>query len=172
MHELLDIVDANDEVLGCATRTEVHRTRRMHRAVHMLVFNAAGEVFLQQRAPNKEQNPSRWDSSAAGHVDSGEDYGAAAVRELEEELSIRHGVSELTEFMRRTPTADNGFEHQRFYALLTDQSLSLCAAEISDGRWLTPSELDSRVAAVDISLTPDLSAVWPVYRSRAAEVKP
>ncbi len=166
MHELLDIVDSDDVVLGRATRAEIHRTDRLHRAVHMLVFNLSGDVFLQQRVASKDRNPNRWDSSAAGHVDSGEEYLRAAIRELVEELGIRHEATDFVEILRRTPVASNGFEHQRCYSLVTNQTLTLCAEEIADGRWLSTSELDSWVASGDSSLTPDLKALWPVYRSR------
>ena len=36
----------------------------------------------------KDTFPGAWDSSASGHVDSGEDYDACSVRELREELGL------------------------------------------------------------------------------------
>jgi len=165
MHELLDIVDENDEVLGRASRPEVHRTRRMHRAVHMFVFNAGGDLFLQKRAASKSVYPNYWDSSAAGHVDAGEHYLAAAVRELEEELGVVIAAVDIKEFWRRLPTADNGHEHQRYYAVTTEQTLSPCPIEIADGRWLSQSDMQVKVAADDQTFTTDLKLAWPVYRA-------
>ena len=60
----------------------------MHRAVHILVFNQRGELFLQKRSMSKDNDPGMWDSSAAGHVDSGESYLDCATREIEEELGV------------------------------------------------------------------------------------
>ena len=71
-HELLDVVDDNDEVIAIKTRGEIHARGLMHRSVHILVFNSRGEVFLQKRSLSKDEQPGKWDSSAAGHVDSGE----------------------------------------------------------------------------------------------------
>ena len=38
-------------------------------------------MFVQQRSQRKDRQPGLWDSSASGHVERGEDYDAAAVRE-------------------------------------------------------------------------------------------
>src|SRR5258706_661349 len=84
--EIFDIVNERDEVVGRNTRSEVHRLGLKHRAVHVLVFNARGELFLQKRSLEKDCFPGAWDSSASGHLDSGEDYDACARRELFEEL--------------------------------------------------------------------------------------
>lgn len=166
MHELLDIVDVNDVVLGREIRAEVHRTGRLHRAVHMLVSNSRGEVFLQKRAASKDVNPNCWDSSAAGHIDSGEHYLEAAVRELEEELGVVCEAKDFHEFMRREPTPSNGFEHQRFYAIRTDLPMTLCPVEIADGRWFKPADIDEWVADNDKTLTTELKRVWSVYRGQ------
>ena len=72
--EIFDIVDERDEVVGRRPRSEVHRLGLQHRAVHVLVFNARGELFLQKRSMQKDCFPGAWDSSAAGHLDSGESY--------------------------------------------------------------------------------------------------
>src|ERR1700756_3847872 len=84
--EIFDVVNDRDEVIGQNTRSEVHRLGLRHRAVHVLVFNRRGELFLQKRSLKKDTFPGTWDSSASGHLDSGEDYDACAVRELREEL--------------------------------------------------------------------------------------
>src|SRR5580765_8401907 len=99
--EIFDVVNEQDEVIGRRPRNEVHRLGLMHRAVHVLVFNARGEVFLQKRSMSKDRQPGLWDSSASGHVDTGEEYDACAVRELGEELGLHvretpHRVFKLT----------------------------------------------------------------------------
>src|SRR5580692_2637126 len=86
--ELFDIVNARDEIIGRAPRHEVHARGLWHRAVHVLVFNARGEVFLQKRSVLKDTAKGKWDSSSSGHVDTGETYDACAVRELREEIGL------------------------------------------------------------------------------------
>ena len=106
--ELFDVVDEQDVVLRPETREVVHVNNLRHRAVHMLLFNSKGELFLQKRSMWKDRNPGLWDSSAAGHVDSGEDYLQAARRELQEELGIL--APELQRFGRLTPSPTTGWE--------------------------------------------------------------
>ena len=59
-HELFDVVDAEDHVLRVETRFIVHRDQLMHRAVHIFVFNAAGQLYLQRRSLTKDTAPGKW----------------------------------------------------------------------------------------------------------------
>src|SRR5450432_314688 len=88
--EFFDIVDARDEVIGRELRGVVHARGLWHRAIHVLIFDGAGRVFLQKRSKSKDTAPGLWDSSCSGHVDSGEDYDSAAQRELGEELGLKN----------------------------------------------------------------------------------
>ncbi|MBS3116158.1 NUDIX domain-containing protein [Candidatus Woesearchaeota archaeon] len=56
----------------------------IRRIIRVFVFNKKGQLFLQKRSQKVRIYPGRWDSSATGHVDPGEDYTKAAKRELEE----------------------------------------------------------------------------------------
>jgi 16S rRNA (adenine1518-N6/adenine1519-N6)-dimethyltransferase len=87
--ELLQVVDADDNPAGGLDRTTVHAEKRLHRAAHVLLMNPSGELFLQRRSFVKDRYPGRWDSSAAGHVDLGEDYASCAHREVFEELGLK-----------------------------------------------------------------------------------
>src|SRR5207253_8505104 len=88
-NERFPVVDKKDRILGYASRSDVHGNNLRHRAVHILIFNQAGEVYLQQRSRWKDRHPLKWDSSAAGHVADGERYDDTAQRELNEELGVR-----------------------------------------------------------------------------------
>ena len=68
--ELFDVVDEHDRVIGVEPRGVVHARDLRHRAVHLFVFNAAGELFLQKRSAWKDRHPGKWDSSASGHLDT------------------------------------------------------------------------------------------------------
>jgi 16S rRNA (adenine1518-N6/adenine1519-N6)-dimethyltransferase len=112
-NEWFDVVDEQDRVLRSEFRDVIHVNNLLHRAVHMLLFNASGELYLQKRSIWKDRNPGLWDSSAAGHVDSGEDYITAARRELQEELGIE--APPLTPLTRLTPSESNGWEFIQAY---------------------------------------------------------
>ena len=161
--ELLDVVDENDEVIAVKTRGEIHAQQLMHRAVHILVFNQRGELFLQKRSMSKDENPGKWDSSAAGHVDSGEDYLGCARREIEEELGIV-STEPFKVLFKLPPSAATGFEHSMIYLYNFDGPLTLQQEEIDDGLWVTPEELDRRIEAGDAELTENLVLIWNLYR--------
>jgi 16S rRNA (adenine1518-N6/adenine1519-N6)-dimethyltransferase len=86
--EMFCVVDAQDRVIGFESRDLVHVNNLRHRAVHVLIFNQRGEIFLQKRSIWKDTHPGKWDSSAAGHVDPRESYEESARRELREEIGI------------------------------------------------------------------------------------
>ena len=86
--EMFDVVDADNVVTGQKSRGEIHALDLLHRAVHVFVFNALGELYLQKRSVLKDCAAGLWGSSASGHIDAGESYQDAARREMLEELGV------------------------------------------------------------------------------------
>jgi isopentenyl-diphosphate delta-isomerase len=138
--ELFDIVNARDEIVGRAPRRDVHARGLWHRAVHVLIFNAAGQVFLQKRSMRKDTAPGCWDSSCSGHVDAGEDYDAAAARELGEELGLALPAPPARWF-RLEACAETGWEFVWVYRLRHEGPFVLHPEEIESGRWFFAAEL-------------------------------
>jgi isopentenyldiphosphate isomerase len=143
--EIFDVVNDRDEVIDKATRSDVHRRGLMHRATHVLVFNSKGEVFLQKRSLKKDRQPGLWDSSASGHVDSGEEYDACAVRELREELGLDVRTP-LQRLFKLGASAETDQEHVWVYRCEAEGPFQLNAEEIERGDWFTVEEvtLDGR----------------------------
>ena len=137
--EIFDVVDSEDMVIGKASRLQVHNNDLMHRSVHILVFNSTGSLFLQKRAMIKDESPGLWDSSAAGHVESGEDYISCAKRELNEELSLSD--VQLDEVLSITAQSTTFWEHVRVYKCVTDSNICINKNEISEGRYINLSEV-------------------------------
>ena len=161
--ELLDVVNDNDEVIGVKSRGEIHAQGLMHRAVHILLFNSEGELFLQKRSLSKDEQPGKWDSSAAGHVDSGEGYLDCACREINEELGIV--VDRPLQALFKLPAAlRTGNEHCMVYHYCFDGPLVLQDDEIDDGEWVDSATMDRRVTAEDPLLTEAVSLIWRRYR--------
>jgi isopentenyldiphosphate isomerase len=146
--EIFDVVNDRDEVIDHKPRSEVHRLGLLHRAVHVLVFNARGETFLQKRSMTKDREPGKWDSSTSGHLDSGEDYDVCAVRELREELGLDLGKTRLTQ--RRK-----------------DAKLKSFSASFATSREATSaSQPMQKLFKIDACPETDQEFVW-VYRCRA-----
>ena len=86
--EIFDIVDQYDRVIGQHSRCKIHQLGLRHRSVSLLIFNDSGQLFLQKRSMKKDYSPGQWGASVSGHVDTGEDYDTAVIREAKEELGI------------------------------------------------------------------------------------
>jgi len=83
--ERLNVYDASGRVLGAETRETAKRSRLAVGAVNVLLVDRHGQVLLQRRPPDKE-NGDCWDKTVGGHVDAGEAFDQAALRETGEEL--------------------------------------------------------------------------------------
>lgn len=159
--ELFDVVDNADRVVGTATRGRVHAEGLFHRAVHVLIRNSAGRVFIQQRSMQKDSAPGKWDSSASGHLDSGEDYLDCAIREVREELGIR--LAQLREVGRLSASADTGNEFVRIYTGWSEGPFTLHPTEIQDGRWIEPADLTREVQLSPDSFARCFRLVWSEF---------
>ena len=140
VEEIFDVVNERDEVVGRQTRAEVHRLGLMHRAVHVLVFNSRGEVFLQKRSMKKDRQPGLWDSSASGHLDSGEDYDACARRELQEEIGLAL-ASPPQRLFKLAASEETDQEHVWVYRCEAEGPFTLHPDEIERGGWFAVGEV-------------------------------
>lgn len=143
--EIFDVVNERDEVIGQAPRKEVHARGLWHRAVHVLVFNARGEVFLQKRSMSKDTAKGKWDSSSSGHLDRGEDYDACAVRELREEIGLV--VSQPPRRLFKLDACrETGWEFCWIYRCESEGPFTLHPDEIETGGWFAPDFVTKWVA--------------------------
>ena len=159
--EIFDVVDSQDMVIGKASRLQVHDNDLMHRSVHILVFNSSGSLFLQKRAMIKDESPGLWDSSAAGHVESGEDYISCAKRELNEELSLSD--VQLNEVLSIPAQSATFWEHVRVYKCVTDSNICINKNEISEGKYMKLSEVRVLMQLNPEIHTPTFSLIYANY---------
>jgi isopentenyldiphosphate isomerase len=140
--EIFDVVDEHDVVVGREFRREIHRRSLLHRAIHIFWLRADGQLCLQRRSYAKDNCPGLLSSSCAGHVDSGEDYLGAAVRELYEELGVSVPPPALLEIDYAPWHADLGNEFVRSYILRGDHPTMLAEFEVDSLLWRTPAEVE------------------------------
>jgi len=157
--EIFDVVNERDEVVGRRPRSEVHRLGLMHRAAHVLVFNAAGQVFLQKRSLKKDRQPGVWDSSASGHVDAGEDYDACVVRELREEIGLEVPTVPQRLF-KLAASAETDQEHVWVYRCEAEGPFRLDPEEIERGGWFAREEVTRWMAQRPEDFASALLTIW------------
>jgi isopentenyl-diphosphate delta-isomerase type 1 len=163
--EFFDVVDERDEVIGRRSRSEVHRLQLRHRAVHVLVFNRRGELFLQKRSLRKDCFPGAWDSSASGHLDAGEGYDACAVREVREELGLELETTPERLF-KLEASAETGWEFVWVYRCWAEGPLRLHPEEIDRGEWCGRGRLEAWLRDRPEEFASAFRRVWLEYQAR------
>lgn len=158
--EIFDVCDENDNVIGTAPRSEVHRCKLLHRAVHIWVWNSDGELLLQKRTETKDEFPGCFTSSASGHVDSGESYEAAAIRELKEELQLQ---GELIPGDNLIGSESTAYEHTVLYHLQTDAPPVPDPGEIADVVFLSTAQIAEMLERSPETFTPPFRMLFQAW---------
>lgn len=155
-NERLPLVDENGQQIGVATRGYCHcGSKALHPVVHLHVFNAQGELFLQHRPAWKDIQPDRWDTAVGGHIDLGEDVETALRREAREELGLTDFQAEF--LGRYTNNSDRERELVHVFRTITDV-VSQPTAELDGGRFFSRTEILSRLQTQ--FFTPNFEAEW------------
>ncbi len=161
--EEFSVVDPGDRAVGHASRAEVHGNNLLHRAVHILIFNGRGEVYLQKRSRTKDRHPLLWDSSAAGHVAADEEYDNAARRELREEL----GIDVSLERVVKLPASERtGFEFIWLYCGRSEGSPKPDSREIEYGGFFPVAIVDGWIAARPDEFAPGFIECWKAWQTK------
>lgn len=163
--EMFDVVNERNEVVEQRTRGEVHQRGLLHRAVHIFVINKRGFIYLQQRSHLKDVSPLKWDSSAAGHLDAGEGYASAAVRELGEEVGIH---VEATELVAEIPAGDNtDHEFVELHIARHDGPVHCLPEEVATGDWFKPEDISTWVDARPQDFAKGFVTCWKAWKEKS-----
>jgi isopentenyl-diphosphate delta-isomerase type 1 len=145
--EIFDVVDDRDQIVGTTTRSDVHARKLRHRAVHVFLFNLNGELFVQKRAATKDSFPRCYDSSASGHLNSGEDYDLCAKRELQEELGLILPAHRFLKHFKIEACEDTGWEFVWVYSVISDEQPRISLDELESGEFWTQQQCQSMLAS-------------------------
>ena len=87
--ELLAVTDVAGAAVAAIERAAVRPLGIATHAVHLVVHDARGQVWVQQRALNKSTDPGRWDTTMGGLVSAGESIAQTLARETWEEAGLQ-----------------------------------------------------------------------------------
>jgi isopentenyldiphosphate isomerase len=143
-HEMLDIVDEDDRVVGRAPRAEAYARRLRHRCAAVLTRDPDGRIFVHRRTARKLVFPGMYDMFVGGVVGAGETYDEAALREAQEELGVRGlpAPVHLFTFLYESP------EHSwwaSIYEVRCDEPVQPQAEEVAWHSFLTEEELARKI---------------------------
>lgn len=142
--ELLDLVDASDNVIGTIRRGDTARLKpnesKYIRSVNVFIVRPTGEIWVPKRSATKTLAPNGLDYGIGGHVNSTESYLECAVREAYEEARLRIKSTDLQLITKTTPHENGTHYFNELYCLATDSEPRL-SNEHTSGNWMAIDQL-------------------------------
>ncbi len=86
--ELVDIVDADNQVVRTVSRRQMREQRLPHRASYIVCQDSLSRYLVEVRTLSKDYAPGLLDACVGGVMQHGEEEVSSALRELEEELGV------------------------------------------------------------------------------------
>lgn len=173
--DVLILVDAADREVGYLGKAACHDgSGVLHRAFSVLIFNDAGELLLQQRAPSKRLWPLYWSNSCCSHPRRSETLEAATKRRLQEELGMSCALQFLFKFQYQAQFDEGGAEQElcSVYIGRCNGPITSDPEEIRAWRWISPEALHSELAADGSEkFTPWFRMEWErIWRDHRADL--
>ncbi len=145
--ELLDLTDENDAVIGTILRADYGKLIADKlgyiRASNILIINDQGQLWIPKRTADKTIAPNGLDFSVGGHVDSGEDYLDAAVREAEEEINITISPADLVSIKKFR--RDDVRYYTMLYAYRSNETPQFNPEDFVSASWINPQEVKAQI---------------------------
>ncbi|MBC7708153.1 NUDIX domain-containing protein [Polaromonas sp.] len=143
MDEILDLVDENDSVIGTIKRSDYKNLLEQNlgyiRASELFIINDDSKIWIPVRTSTKTIAPNGYDYSAAGHVESGDDYTETIIRKTKEEINL--DVTEDKLQLVAKMKSDDVRYFRSVYMLRSNVTPSLNPDDFISAEWLTPDEV-------------------------------
>ncbi len=162
-HELLILVDKNDNELGFMPKAGCHRGDGiLHRAFSIFIFNFAGELLLQRRSDEKPLWGGYWSNSVCSHPRKGESYEVAAARRLQDELGVSAELEFRFRFQYQAKFRDIGAENElcSVFTGTHNGPFHINPTEISEISFVSAEKLDDEIARFPEKFTPWFKLEW------------
>ncbi|MBI2475540.1 NUDIX domain-containing protein [Candidatus Uhrbacteria bacterium] len=131
------IVNNSDQIIGYKKKDQAYKEKSMLRSVQIFVYNSKGQLFIQKRSKNKSRYPNYFCASVAGHVELGENYREAAIRELKEELGLKKIKKIKFISKEKTPVGKGIYAMMAFFTMKTNELITLQKEEVDSGNFYT-----------------------------------
>ena len=161
--EQLILVDEDDREQGFLSKASCHDGAGvLHRAFSAFLFNAAGELLLQQRADSKRLWPGYWSNSCCSHPRRGESMATATERRLGEELNLAADLEFVYKFRYQATYGDLGAEHELCHVFVgrIGGDVRPNEEEIAAIRFVSAQALDTELSEYPERFTPWFKLEW------------
>ncbi len=173
--DIFDVVDSSDSVMFTLERSKIHQLGLCHRAVHVLIFSnkkSPRKILLQKRSSAKDLFPNLYTTSCSGHVDSGETYQTAFVREMREETGLNVEFSQARFIGKIKPCRETGNEFTAVYEFVCAENSKFAynLDEVAALEWLDEDEFVRKIETSPELFTPSFMKVYSFFKK--AQPKP
>lgn len=151
--EILDIVDKNDHVIESLPRSVVYARQlfTQMRSIWLLIKNEKGQFWIPRRAYDRKILPGYLDGSVVGHVQAGENYKEALIRETYEEV----GFDITTKSYRYLGKLSPHVHHTFCFAAVYECTVKVAPRnwnqyEFCEWSWVTLEQLRDRISAGEL----------------------
>ena len=144
--EVISLANAEDYPMDVFIRRgkDLRPQNRYPMISGVFLFNSKGNIILQKVAYTKKVDAGKWSYSAGGHVDAGESYEQAALRELAEEMGV---IASHAEFVGKSADIRDGhlrsFHH--VFKVISDSPIVFDPKEVAEVKEFTIPELISQI---------------------------
>lgn len=146
--EWLWVVDKDDTPVGKVLRSETYGDgRNDFRVINAFLVHTDGRIWIPTRAPNKRMFPNALDMSVGGHVEYGESYEEAFLRETMEELNIDLNVTPWKVLGKLNPHEHDVSAFMTVYAIYSEETPQYNPDDFVSAEWVTPEEALATIAS-------------------------
>ena len=141
--EKVILVDDTDREVGVMEKMEAHEKGLLHRAFSVFIYNAKGEMLLQQRSAGKYHSPDLWTNACCSHPHPGEETLTAAQRRLYEEMGLRTELQFKTTFIYRSEFSNGLTEYEldHVFTGISEEQPQVNPEEAQAFKWLKPESI-------------------------------
>ena len=161
--EALILVNERDEEIGYRPKADCHDGAGiLHRAFSLFLFNAAGELLMQQRGADKRLWPGYWSNSCCSHPRKGETLPFATERRLLDELNISATLEYVYHFCYQAEFGEAGSENELCHVFVgsVDDDVRPNDSEIEAIRFISVADLDVELDSHPEKFTPWFKQEW------------
>lgn len=151
------LVDKNNRKIGVEEKIKAHKEGKLHRAFSIFVFNARGELLIQQRAKTKYHSGGLWSNTVCSHPKPNETYYKAVHRRLKEEMGFDCKLKKLFCFIYNNKF-QNGLIENEYDCVFIGKFNGIPKPnpkEIMDYKWIAIKALKKELISY-----PDKYSVW------------
>lgn len=105
----------------------------------MFIFNANGELLLQQRAHHKYHGAGLWTNTCCSHPQWGEEMLFSAVERLNHEMGMDCDLEWVYSFLYRAQVENNLIEHELDHVFIgrSEDDPIINLDEVKDYKWMS-----------------------------------